>query len=1091
MKQRFTLLLAAVLLSGAIANHAFGQILLHEGFEGAIFPPNFAPGNNWSITNTTYTFASCSPAWVQATSNVSLCFGSTPHPAAHTGSYMAGYDAEDIEFFALPQPTCQLNTPQINFATATGSYVVDFWVYETNSSFGQSLLRVYLTQNVNVLPAPIAAIPVVSSGVTSGWREYTISSNVALPGQYYYVFEALSGWDSDFFLDDITVTHFIPCNGNPNSIISGPSHVCQGIPFSLEDSSTAGLSGVTYQWQSRLAGSSNPFTSITGATASVYNTTGIGLSTDFRVISQCGAGPAKDTSAIHTVTTDSFYLCYCGPATGQSLNTGISSVGHNDSVGIYGTTLQNPTYTPNPFPNGYVSFPGTGNTTATLTAGGTYRLESLLSSIGVTGAAWIDFDHQNGFGNNANEYIGMTGGTSSPLLNGTFTVPFTATLGTTGLRVRTAQSNVSFSQTDACTQEPNGETEDYLVNITPAPYNDLGVTAFIQPLSGDVACANTNLNVRVNIANMGSLAQGPNTFAVYVTYTGPNNSSGSIYTYYTSVLQPFTNDIVNVGTISLPLAGNYSFTAYTTLPGDQNHFNDTAFMSPVNITEVPLPPVVISDTVCLGNPATIGVVPSAGNQYNWYSAPAGGTVVYTGTSKTIPSLINSMYYFISASTPSTPGTIPAGAAVVTGGQKSAGGLYFDIVPSANTNLNLDSFHLRFADTGNQLVNIYYRISQVAGNPIATTSTYLTSPAQWTLMASSLVHVTDVSATTTSLYSVLLANSFPIVYGNNIVYSIYLDYDAEVTGGAAITNPALGNPITGGDFYYGCGLAGSFSGPTALTALKKLNGEVFYHIGGSACESQRIPVSAQIGPRPIVNLPPSGYICWKPQLFLDAGNPGSQYIWKEDSANSAITIATTQTLSISLSDTGVHKYVVIVDRYCHDTDSTTLTIVPPPFATGINYTQAGSVYYFSVSGARDVSSYYWTFGDGQTSTLASPVHDYGDENNHNIRLVVYNVCGSDTLNWSVPTLLVPNIAGNDNALQLYPNPANNMVTISGNDNMEIKDVSVMNSIGQVVVRSVGNKTKTDNIDISRLAPGHYILRANTSDGFYNKLFEVLR
>ncbi len=1103
MKQKFTFLLACILIAGTISKNVSAQILLQEGFEGGNFPPNGAYGQ-WTLANPCgNTICLSATNWGQVASGTVVSCSLSSSPAnAHGGQYLSEFPS-----FYMQPGAGNLVSPAMAFPSSNNGgvqYVIDFWVYVNNSYYPWSTntasLNVFLTQNNTTLtpvPATSSTYVTVSNALTStGWQHvvYTVPTGaIGSAGTYYLVFSGLPSTSlytyGDFDIDDINLTRFIPCTGMPNSYIGGPHHICSGISFNLIDSTMSGYSGMSYQWQSRLGNTTNVFTNITAATASVYNCTGIGLATDYRVISHCANSNATDTSPVFSITVDSFYRCYCGPATNQGLNTHVGNVPHNDSVGITASSLHNVTYTPVPFPNGYVAFPAVGNATTVLQQGATYHIGTLLSSTGVHGAAWIDFDHANGFGNTANEYIGMTGPSSSPTLSGTFTVPANAALGLTGLRVRTAQSTSNFTASSACTPEGSGETEDYLVNITQAPYNDVGAVAFIQPSTYDIACANTNVNVRVAISNMGSLSQ--NNFEVFVNYWGPaNNFSSPLYTHYTNTLAGFANDTITVGTLSLPLYGNYYLNAYTYLANDQNNLNDTAWMGPITMTEVPLPPVVISDTVCLGNSATIGVVPVAGNQYNWYSAPAGGTVVFDSLSKTINSLINSTYYFISASTPPSRGYIPANYADTVGAKKRAGGVYFDIVPT--TNMTLDSFHLRFADTGNQQVSIWYRISQVIGNPINYTAPYLDTPSKWIQIANTMIpNVSNITMTPSSLYTVVLNNSLPIISGTNIVYSIYVDYDAEVTippGVPVVTNPVGGNAITGGSFYYGNGMNSSFSGNPSAN-LERLNGRVFYHLGGSACESQRIPVEAAIGPTPVVNLPPSGYVCWNLHLYLDAGNPSSQYTWRED-AFANILSNTGQQLPIPLSDTGIHKYWVTVSRYCNTTDSTTLNIIPPPLVTGINYTQSGSVYYLSVSGTRDVQSYYWTFGDGTTSTLPNPIHDYGNLDPHLVRLVVYNVCGTDTVYWTLPTLLVPGIAANSNEIQLYPNPANNMLSISGDDNMEIKDISVMNSIGQVVLRTVSNKMKTETIDVNRLAPGNYILRANTSNGFYNKMFEVL-
>lgn len=73
---------------------------------------------------------------------------------------------------------------------------------------------------------------------------------------------------------------------------------------------------------------------------------------------------------------------------------------------------------------------------------------------------------------------------------------------------------------------------------------------------------------------------------------------------------------------------------------------------------------------------------------------------------------------------------------------------------------------------------------------------------------------------------------------------------------------------------------------------------------------------------------------------------------------------------------------------------TVTIVPPPAVTGITFTSAGNLFTFTGTGVQHAATYYWEYGDGTSGT--SNVHNYAIGGLYNVKLVVGNACGTDTI-----------------------------------------------------------------------------------------------
>ena len=112
-------------------------------------------------------------------------------------------------------------------------------------------------------------------------------------------------------------------------------------------------------------------------------------------------------------------------------------------------------------------------------------------------AVWIDYNHDNDF-YDAGEKLGeFQTSTAFTNLNFNFSVPPTATLGSTTMRVRCVFNSPSM---DPCTDYTYGETEDYSVNITsgsgPAAYceaNLQGVNCDVIDAIDDVYLLNSTL----------------------------------------------------------------------------------------------------------------------------------------------------------------------------------------------------------------------------------------------------------------------------------------------------------------------------------------------------------------------------------------------------------------------------------------------------------------------------------------------------------------------------------------------------------------------------------------------------------------------
>lgn len=184
--------------------------------------------------------------------------------------------------------------------------------------------------------------------------------------------------------------------------------------------------------------------------------------------------------------------------------------------------------------------------------------------------------------------------------------------------------------------------------------------------------------------------------------------------------------------------------------------------------------------------------------------------------------------------------------------------------------------------------------------------------------------------------------------------------------------------------------------------------------------------------------------------LSAGGPNS-WLWEfpggepavSSEQNPVVTYSQPGIYIVSLTSTNIYGSNTV-------TDDQGVVIVPAPVATFETVTN-NDVVSFS-NGSTGADTYLWQFGDGDTSSLASPEHTYTASGVYNIVLVASNDCGTDIFAQSVTLLLTsaPDLAA-WNLFRIFPNPNNGRFTLemSGTPQDKVEFV-VFNTLGQQLV-----------------------------------------
>lgn len=165
-------------------------------------------------------------------------------------------------------------------------------------------------------------------------------------------------------------------------------------------------------------------------------------------------------------------------------------------------------------------------------------------------------------------------------------------------------------------------------------------------------------------------------------------------------------------------------------------------------------------------------------------------------------------------------------------------------------------------------------------------------------------------------------------------------------------------------------------------------------------------------------------------------------------------ATSQTIPVT--QTGTYFVSVSLNGNCLVSDQINVTVSHAPSGSFvIQSSNPNSGYYQfnanNTSGSIPIT-YLWDFGDGSISNLQNPSHTYQSQGTFNVVLIVSNTCGNDTVNMSVfsnNTTGVEDIL-NVSDLQVYPNPSHGSFTISSESlKAENLTLELLNVQGQSV------------------------------------------
>jgi len=376
---------------------------------------------------------------------------------------------------------------------------------------------------------------------------------------------------------------------------------------------------------------------------------------------------------------------------------------------------------------------------------------------------------------------------------GTITIPATATLGNTRMRVINVETTGTIT---ACGTYTWGETEDYLINVLPTPPCDGAPTAGTASVASTSMCAGNATTVTLNGSSSGVLG---------ITYQWYYSANGTTFA-----------PIANATTTSLA-TGNLTADAYYYCTVTCANSALSANSNTIAITvSNPLITATTPGARCGTGTVVLGAEANAGSSINWYSALNGGVALGTGTSFTTPSIATTTTYYAEASGGGTSQVSSNGVPSFTTTTVNTG-LVLDITtPSVLT--SLDVYSTNAGTVTMQLVN--------------STGATVAGPTSGTVIA----------GTITTPQTINLGWSLPVGTGYKILVT-------SQTGALGYSSGSFPSPLGNG--------VGSIVNGATSTGTTTLNYFLYNLRTNSACQSGRTAVVATVEPTPTASISYAG------------------------------------------------------------------------------------------------------------------------------------------------------------------------------------------------------------------------------------------
>jgi subtilisin family serine protease/PKD repeat protein len=325
------------------------------------------------------------------------------------------------------------------------------------------------------------------------------------------------------------------------------------------------------------------------------------------------------------------------------------------------------------------------------------------------------------------------------------------------------------------------------------------------------------------------------------------------------------------------------------------------------------------------------------------------------------------------------------------------------------------------------------------------------------------------------------NSF--VGGNNINPNDGFTLSEKFkTLSSGIGRPQAGVTTSGNDvsMVYGVRINNFNKGDTIHVAFALVAGNNLNQIQNYAQKAKEYFIKINTTPRPInKNLS----VCsGNTEPIIIQPSPGERFnFYQSLPTASSVPVFSGKEYTLSSIPTEDTIYVIGIDSlypsevaYYYWSQSTNVEANFVAATSNTNLQEQLATHFVNTSMRAD--SVLWKFGDGTTSKVSNPSHNYVQTGIYTVTLIAY---GNNCIDSTQQTILV----SGQSVLRVFPNPTRDNITVDirlkENENA---DIVITNALGQIVFSKTNYMPITEqplSIDTRLFSPGVYLLRLITS------------